>query len=534
MSLQLKKIWMVLLPVLLIAQAVAAQYVNKLYDYDSSYDWGTNVFVKSNGNYFIEGQSMNVHTGRWALYTMEIVKDGDTVRNKKYIVFDSVASCGDGNTGTIRRTPDGGYIIPFTIEPQTASFAASLSGIIKLDSEGNTVFIKTYTDTSVYDYMSDCAIAKDGSIYLSGERSDTAAGSPNVVLITKTDSSGNLRWQKTYRKHPGDNARGNSIDLLPDGRILVGAYIKSLIWVGSYYYYKQAPWYILLDSNGNIEKDSFWSNGYMAYTSSGCSIYKDMNGGFYTWAAYDSVYTDTSVKDPNNPDSFPNFIAHLDTNFTITWAIDFPSRLSGKRRAIWKVIQLYDSSYLAIGDQLDTVGYYKILNFFQKGWCAKIDKHGKRLWEREYICDIKHDAYLTDAREKSDESIILVGQTMNDSLPYWHTTEDIWLLGIDSNGWTPGCDTTHDTTTIVSIQGHFNNDVKVWPNPTSGSVQLAVNSEQIGGVYQIADISGRILLQGQLITQQQTIDISDLNAGMYFLQVRSKDGFLQTVKVVKE
>lgn len=52
----LKRFYSVFLTVLFIVPTDSfAQYLNQLYDYDTSNDWGYDVFVESDSNYFILG-----------------------------------------------------------------------------------------------------------------------------------------------------------------------------------------------------------------------------------------------------------------------------------------------------------------------------------------------------------------------------------------------------------------------------------------------------------------------------------------------
>jgi hypothetical protein len=51
------------------------QYMNKMYDCDSNYDWGWNIFVEPSGNYFIFNISEN-NSNEWSAINLEISADG--------------------------------------------------------------------------------------------------------------------------------------------------------------------------------------------------------------------------------------------------------------------------------------------------------------------------------------------------------------------------------------------------------------------------------------------------------------------------
>lgn len=73
----------------------------------------------------------------------------------------------------------------------------------------------------------------------------------------------------------------------------------------------------------------------------------------------------------------------------------------------------------------------------------------------------------------------------------------------------------------------------VYPNPTTGQVQIALPEDAVRAEVAVFN------LQGQLVAQQKgngpvmTLDLEGLSKGMYLLQVQG-DGWLQSAKVVKE
>jgi hypothetical protein len=138
------------------------QYFQRLYDVDSSQDWGWNIFLQSDDNYVVLGGFLNSETRQWGLYNMQVSADGNTVLNKNIFQFDS-ASLYSGSPGETKTLPSG-YLAPQTIQwpnPVTG-YLYSAVGFIKYNATGDTVFKKTYTDTSVYyDLMAACAIMPD-------------------------------------------------------------------------------------------------------------------------------------------------------------------------------------------------------------------------------------------------------------------------------------------------------------------------------------------------------------------------------------
>ncbi len=72
--------------------------------------------------------------------------------------------------------------------------------------------------------------------------------------------------------------------------------------------------------------------------------------------------------------------------------------------------------------------------------------------------------------------------------------------------------------------------VEVWPNPANEYIYIKSNSI-ISNIY-ITDITGKTVLTQN--KSENTINISSLDAGLYIMQIRTKDGMLVPYKFVKQ
>ena len=72
-------------------------------------------------------------------------------------------------------------------------------------------------------------------------------------------------------------------------------------------------------------------------------------------------------------------------------------------------------------------------------------------------------------------------------------------------------------------------EISVFPNPASDKIYLS-NTDQVNE-YIISDLSGKQLMQGAIDTNG--IDIYTLSAGLYFIQVRLKNGEIITQRFSK-
>lgn len=84
-----------------------------------------------------------------------------------------------------------------------------------------------------------------------------------------------------------------------------------------------------------------------------------------------------------------------------------------------------------------------------------------------------------------------------------------------------------NTTSINNSEN--NNEFNIYPNPTLSKLQLTLNSKQIGKTVQILDITGKTVKTLVVNQTNQTIDVSSLQNGIYFIRVDNS-----TQKFIKE
>lgn len=73
-----------------------------------------------------------------------------------------------------------------------------------------------------------------------------------------------------------------------------------------------------------------------------------------------------------------------------------------------------------------------------------------------------------------------------------------------------------NTPLVVGIQSQKLQDLKVYPNPAKGRVYLGVSETSQVGIF---SITGKLLKQQQVNQSQNSFDISDLRAGIYFIRM---------------
>ncbi len=92
------------------------------------------------------------------------------------------------------------------------------------------------------------------------------------------------------------------------------------------------------------------------------------------------------------------------------------------------------------------------------------------------------------------------------------------------NFTTPGV-----TSNVNSIE---KKEFTLYPNPAHDNI--TVRGLQTKTKYQITDLNGKICLVGVLSTQQSNIIITDLNSGMYFMELLGENTVTNRIKLIKK
>ncbi len=120
--------------------------------------------------------------------------------------------------------------------------------------------------------------------------------------------------------------------------------------------------------------------------------------------------------------------------------------------------------------------------------------------------------------------------------PYWLNDPCYaWVIDVDkyccTNSWDPDCQALYDycatqSGTLNLDELAFNNIV-VFPNPTTGNLNIKTNLDI---TYTLYNFTGRVIIEN---SDEQTIDITTLPNGVYFLSIKHHDKVFNK-RIVKE
>lgn len=164
---------------------------------------------------------------------------------------------------SVEATVDGGYVLA----GQTYSFGTPPSvWVLKVDTNGNVIWQKTYGGTAVGDANSAQPTA-DGGYVVAGMI--FGAGGDDA-LVLKLDANGEVIWQKSY-----GSGHAHSVHPTADGGYVVGGSTGS----------SPGAWVLKLDASGNIIWQKTYGGAGHEYSS---SVVPTADGGYIAAASTSS------------------------------------------------------------------------------------------------------------------------------------------------------------------------------------------------------------------------------------------------------
>jgi hypothetical protein len=222
-------------------------------------DWGYSVQQTSNGGYIIAGGTYSSVTGSYDVYLIRTDLDGNLEWEKTF------GGTGYDSGDSVQQTADGGYIIAGGTYSSGAGSADVY--LIRTDSLGNHIWDATFGGTD-YDWGYSVQQAADGNYIIAGETYPSGAGFADVYLI-KTDADGNHIWNATFGGTDDDS--GYSVQQTSDGGyIIAGETYSSGAGLADVYLIKT-------DSVGNLQWEKTFGG---TSDDSGLSVRQTSDGGY--------------------------------------------------------------------------------------------------------------------------------------------------------------------------------------------------------------------------------------------------------------
>lgn len=286
---------------------------------DSAY----NVIATSDGGYAIVGSTTSYGSGGEDVWLVKVDSAGNMQWNKAY------GESGDDEGWMLLQSGDGGYVIAGYTDSYSNVSGIADALLIKTDSAGNMQWNRTYGgvgDDGLYGITK----ASDGGYALSGFTNSTGSGGYDAWLI-KVDSAGYMQWNKTYGGSQDDIAY--VVRQTVDGGYILDATTQS------YGAGDADAWLIKTDSNGNI----VWNHTYGGTDDDHAWYLIPTSEGGYALAGYSYSYSSQDTADL--------WIVKVDSTGQEQWNQTYGD--DDNDYFAWSIAQTKDGGY-AVAGEVDT------------------------------------------------------------------------------------------------------------------------------------------------------------------------------------
>lgn len=401
----------------------------------------------------------------------------------------------------------------FILSGQVARSGAQVAydALYKLRSNLDTEYVRTLNTASGCSYLPFATELSDKNYLLAGYRQDCIINANYIAALIKTDTLGNIIWVKEepHPNHSGFSCTGavSKAFYVIDEIVTDANTGDSLIQIHKY------------DNDGNlIWKKNFGHFGFNNVTG---PLIATHDGGI----VYVLNTLDTSIAAGSPTNLMPAVIYKLDSSGSIVWQ----KWLNGAN--LFSIHETNSGSLVFCESRTGVVNETQV-SYRLSGELFKTDGDGNILWKCRYIdgVDTNYHNYFFDVTEGSDGGIFATGQ----AVPINGQRNQIWLVKVDSNG----CLNGNCPELFTGIKEEKKPaDILVFPNPAQSQFTVAFGEtldfrRYREPVFELTDVTGRIVLQRILTEQATSFSCSAFAQGVYVYTIRSEGRFVAEGKII--
>ena len=504
------------------------------------------------GGYIVAGQTSSGdgdvtgqhHASTYDYWVVKLSKTGNLVWNKALGGIDQEAA------NDIEQTSDKGYIV--------AGYSYSSDGdvtghhpsgypsptadcwIVKLNSTGEIVWQKSLGgsgDDRAYSIQQ----TKDGGYIIAGY-SNSSDGDVtgnhggigvNDYWVVKTDSTGNITWEKSLGGTDADIAE--SVHQTKDGGYIVAGYASSNDGdVSGHHGGSQNKeldyWVVKLSSTGNIT----WQKTLGGPSSDDAhSIEQTYDKGYIVAGQTFSVDGDVT----GNHGFVDYWITKLNTKGKIQWQ----KCLGGTGLDVgFSVQQTKDSGYVVAGYSNSLDGDVSGNHSSADYWMVKLNSTGSIVWEKSLGGTQADNAF--SIQQTKDGGYVLAGLAYSDNGDVTghhgsNQAEDFWVVKLNP-AMSPLNSTANKSYGNSAIIDFYTGDVlfDIAPNPVQSEIRIESNRSLQNALISITDLRGKVLFtatQDLPVSDFITVPAVSLDPGMYILSVQA-GRIKRSMKIIKQ
>jgi hypothetical protein len=236
---------------------------------------------------------------------------------------------------SISQTKDGGYVL-FGVWTLSWDYHGLSHGyLVKTDSSGTAFFSKEVSVGAA----TTMEIVDDGYVFFASRQ---ASGGGTKYMLTKLDFNGTLLWSKDYQGDAISAYESSGVITSDDGYLLAGSLVGP-----------EKGWLVKTDLQGTM----LWNRTYSEVTAIH-SVAKTQNGGFVLVGI---IYSDDGSQ-------VTSWMAKTDSNGNLEAQLKIEQNITAYYSTINRAIQTSDGGYICVGTWNQT----NQASDSQKFWLAKI------------------------------------------------------------------------------------------------------------------------------------------------------------------
>jgi len=405
------------------------------------------------------------------------------------------------------QTNDNGFAVTGSTNSNDGNITGNHGGgdcfLIKLDSSGLIQWQKCYGGTgqdggySVQQTSDNSFIISGYTNSYDGDVSGNHGGFTDCWVI-KTDSLGNLQWQKCI----GGSAeeRGFAVQQTTDNGYIINGHTQSTDGDITVNHGNDDYMIVKLDSLSNIE----WQKCYGGTgTDNAYSILEVGNKNYIVSGFTNS--TDGDISNSGYHGNFDYWIIKIDSLGYIMWKVCLGGSNSENESNCLKPTP--DGGFVMVGSTSSNNGNVLGNHGSYDVWVVKIDSTGSIQWQKCLGGTADDYGYSIDVI--NNQSYVVVGTTYSNDgdVSGSHGDCDFWIVKLT--------DTTI-TTGIKEIEIK-SEEISIYPNPTSNYIIVSDSKDQI---FSIFNSLGSLVMQKIIGSDNEKISLSLAN-GIYFYSIFS-------------
>jgi hypothetical protein len=328
--------------------------------------------------------------GKGSLATPDYISSTSGVQ--KYLWNETYGGTAEDAAYSTVSTPDGGFVL---VGYTHSSSVSEDFWLVKTDYFGNIEWNKTYGGPE-NDVAHSVAQTRDGGYAILGTTNSFGAGGSDFWLV-KTDSSGNMLWNKTYGGTSDDDAW--SIEKTTDGSLVLAG------WTASFEVASGDFWLVKTDEYGNMLWNRTFGGG--LFDAANC-VKQTSDGGF---ALLGSTYSFG-----NGGSDF--WLIKTDVSGNEQWNKTYGGTADDFGFSLIKT----DDGFALVGS---TSSYGAGVYDF---WLVKTDQAGNLMWNQTYGGAGYDEAW--SVLQTPNKEYVLTGWTES----YGSGGSDCWLVVTDTLG----------------------------------------------------------------------------------------------------